>query len=107
LLARRVERADNPWSRTRGLLGRPGLEPGHGLWLAPCRQVHTFFMRFAIDVVFLDRIGTVLRLCRRMAPWRVSPWVGGAVSALELASGEAGPLVLGDRLEFVRKEESR
>lgn len=64
-------------------------------------------MRFAIDVVFLDRIGTVLRLCRRMAPWRVSPWVGGAVSALELASGEAGPLVLGDRLEFVREEESR
>lgn len=104
-LAKRVERVDSPWSRARGLLGRSGLEPGQALWLAPCRQVHTFFMRFAIDVIFLDQTGKVLRLCRRMAPWRISPWVAGAGSALELAEGGADGLALGDRLEFVPKED--
>ena len=104
-LAGRVARADGPISRARGLLGRAGLEPDQGLWLVPCRQVHTLFMRFPIDVIFLGRDGRVLRLCREMPPWRVSPWVGGAVSALELAAGAAGPLAPGDRLEFTRAEE--
>ena len=99
-----MARADRPLSRARGLLGRSGLAPGEGLWLAPCRQVHTCFMRFAIDVVFLDHGNQVLRLCRELAPWRFSPWVGGAVSALELAAGAAAHLSPGDRLEFVSEE---
>ena len=98
-----MEPATGFWSRTRGLLGRSGLETGHGLWLKPCNQVHTFFMRFAIDVVFLDKGYTVRRVVREMAPWRVSPWVTGADSALELAAGGARDVEEGDRLEMAAK----
>ena len=102
-LASRVEKASGLWSRTRGLLGRRGLEPGQGLWLMPCKQVHTFFMRFAIDVVFLDGNYTVRKVVRDMAPWRVSPWVSEARSALELAAGAAGELREG---ELITMEEN-
>ncbi len=84
--------------RTRGLLGRRGLEPGEGLWLRPCRQVHTMFMRFAIDAVFLDRELTVVGVCSPLAPWRLSPIFWRARSCLELAAGAAAWLQPGDAL---------
>lgn len=105
LLAGRVTRADTAASRARGLLGRERLAPGEGLWLLPCRQVHTCFMRFAIDVVFLDRAQRVVRLCHGLKPWRLSPWVNRAASALELAAGAAVGLEPGDQLGFAAKEE--
>jgi len=105
LLAGRVTRADSALARARGLLGRDSLHRDEGLWLLPCRQVHTFFMRFAIDVVFLDRGLRVVRVCPALAPWRLSPWVARAASALELAAGTAAGLGPGDRLGFAPKEE--
>jgi len=55
MLATRLEVADSASHRSKGLLGRTELEPGHGLWIVPCESVHTFFMKFAIDLVYLDR----------------------------------------------------
>lgn len=99
VLATRVFRADTPWSRMRGLLGRKTLEPGEGLWLVPANSVHTYFMRFPIDVVFLDAECTVLKVISPMPPWRMTLPVLGAKSVLELPAG-ASVLKAGDRLEF-------
>lgn len=100
-LAPRVELADGLRSRLVGLLGRSALGRGEGLWLVPCAQVHMFFMRFPIDVVFLDRERRVVSVVRELRPWRVSPWVRGAHSALELPAGStAGAVDAGDALEM-------
>ena len=80
--------ADNPWSRLRGLLGRGGLEPDEGLLIRPAGSIHTLFMRFAIDAVFLDRELEVLRVVPGLAPWRTASR-RGARAVLELPSGAA------------------
>lgn len=102
LLAARVGLADGWWSRLRGLIGRPPLQPGQGLWIVPCQQVHTHFMGGAIDVVFLDPAGTVLRILPALRPWRFSPWVRGARAVLELPPGAAAAagLSVGERLAW-------
>lgn len=101
VLAARVLRADTAFARAKGLLGHDALEPGEGMWIAPCAVIHTFFMRFAIDAVFLDGDGRVSWIVENLRPWRLSPWVPGARSVLELAAlslqGGAGR---GDYIEF-------
>jgi len=72
----------------RGLLGRATLPAGEGILLRPAGSVHTFFMRFPIDVVFLDRDRTVVGVRHRLAPWRVAG-ARHAVAALELPAGTA------------------
>ncbi|MBI5521370.1 MAG: DUF192 domain-containing protein [Desulfarculus sp.] len=99
-VAGRARAAVSLGQRMRGLLGSRGLGPGQGLWISPCRQVHTFFMRFAIDVVFLDRGQRVVGVCRDLPPWRLSPWRWTAASALELGAGAARDIAVGDVLEF-------
>lgn len=81
------------WTRTRGLLGRPPLAPGEGLLIEPCQSVHMFFMRYAIDVVFLDPEYRVVALRPELRPWRVTRYFRKAHAALELRAGavaEAG-----------------
>lgn len=73
--------------RRRGLIGRERLRPGEALVIPKCRQVHTFGMRFPIDVVFVDRAGVVVRICRELGPRRLSPFVPRARNAIELAAG--------------------
>lgn len=72
----------------RGLLGRSGLEPGSGMLIDAAPSVLTFFMRFPIDVVFLDRDRTVVRVVHALKPWRVAG-ARRAVAALELPAGTA------------------
>src|SRR5262249_56231965 len=73
LLADRLRPAHTHWSRLRGLLGTRELGPGEGLWIRPSNQVHMFGMRYALDLVFLDSPGRVLRLIRNLAPNPLSP----------------------------------
>jgi uncharacterized protein len=80
--------ARTPLTRMRGLLGRRGLDSGEGLLLRPASSVHTFFMRFPIDVVFLDRDGAVLKVASRLPAWRTSA-ARGAKAVVELPAGEA------------------
>ena len=91
--------ADNPWTRMRGLLGRKTLLEGEGILLRPASSVHMFFMRFAIDVVWLDRDLRVLDVRPNLQPWRMAGR-RGARAALELAAGECERVGLraGDRL---------
>lgn len=80
--------ADRPFSRLRGLLGRTALPAGEGLLLRPTPSIHTWFMRFPIDVVLLDRELHVLDVRHALRPWRVAGR-RGARAVLELGAGEA------------------
>jgi uncharacterized membrane protein (UPF0127 family) len=93
--------ADRPFARMRGLLGRRSLPAGEGILLRPAGSIHTFFMRFAIDAVFLDRELRVLATAEDVVPWRTRG-ARGAKSVLELASGECARrgLRVGDRLSL-------
>ena len=80
--------ADGPLARMKGLLGRASLSAREGLLLRPTSSVHTAFMRFPIDVVFLDRDLRVLRVVRDLKPWRAAG-CRGARAVLELSAGES------------------
>jgi len=96
----RCELADTIVARARGLLGREELLPGRGLLIRPGFSIHTFFMRFPIDAVFLDRSGAVVDVVRRLKPWRAATRLR-ARAVLELPAGEAERVTLriGERLE--------
>ena len=100
VLASSLEVAISMWSRFVGLMGRASLPEGHGLWLAPCTQVHTFFCRFPMDVAFVDRDGRILHIAHGMRPWRVGKLVFGAKAAVELPGGtlRGAAVNRGDRL---------
>lgn len=87
-LATQLEKAHTGATRQKGLLGREGLRPGEGLWIAPCESVHTFFMRFPIDLVYLDRKLTVKKVRHNVGAWRMSACFT-AHSVLELPAGTA------------------
>ena len=85
-IATAVTLADTRASRRRGLLGRDSLDEGEALMLSPCTAIHTFFMRFTIDVIFVDRDSRVVRTVSRMRPWRIAmAW--RARSVIELPAG--------------------
>jgi uncharacterized membrane protein (UPF0127 family) len=91
--------ATTPVRRMRGLLGRSGLAPGDGLLIRPAGSIHTFFMRFPIDAVFLDRDLGVRKVAAAVKPWRLV-FARRAHSVLELPAGEADRrgLAAGQRL---------
>jgi uncharacterized membrane protein (UPF0127 family) len=68
-------------------MGTKSLEQGHGLWLKPCNQVHMFFMKYALDLVFIDRDHRIVRLVEGLPPGKISPKVKEAESVLELPVG--------------------
>jgi len=87
IVAERVEVAGTSESRKRGLLGRTGLEPGTGLWLVPCEWVHMFGMKFAIDIVVLNRNNVVVGVQESLKPGWIGRIFWGAHSTLELPLG--------------------
>ena len=102
IVARTLLRAFDSESRRRGLLKRDSLPEGTALVIAPTNAIHTFFMRFAIDVAFMSRDGRVLKVRAGMPPWRIAAaWGGYAV--VELASGalDRAGVRQGDALRIV------
>jgi uncharacterized membrane protein (UPF0127 family) len=91
--------ADSAWLRTKGLLGRASLLEEEGILLRPASSIHMFFMRFAIDAVFLDKDLRVLRVAAGLKPWRMAG-KRGSKAVLELPSGRCAQVGLaeGDRL---------
>jgi uncharacterized protein len=102
MLATSLEVADSGAKRNMGLLGRKGLAPGGGLWIAPCESVHTIGMQFPIDLVYIDRGKRIRKLKRNVPAWRLSACLS-AHSILELPSGtiEGTLTEVGDTLEFL------
>lgn len=102
VIARRVTRADTFRQRLRGLLGRRGLSLEEGLLLTPCHAIHTFFMRFPIDILFLDADGRVVAAVQDLPPWRFKA-APGARAVLELPAGTVARTGVreGERITFV------
>ncbi|HLH23745.1 MAG TPA: DUF192 domain-containing protein [Chloroflexota bacterium] len=92
-IAARAGVATNVWTRGRGLLGRRSLPEGEGLVIEACRQIHMFFMAFAIDVLHVRRLspteGEVTRVLRGIRPNRIGPWVRRSDYVIELPAGTA------------------
>lgn len=86
VLGDRVRRADNMLTRFLGLMGRGGLPEGEGLHIVPCSSVHMFFMRFPLDIVYLDGAMRVVKAVPDLRPWRISAG-RGSKSVLELPAG--------------------
>jgi uncharacterized protein len=109
-LATALAVADTHWTRFRGLLGLgPGdFRNGQGLWIVPCRGVHTLGMGFPIDVVYLDRNLTVVHVQTELQPWRFAPIRMQAASVLELPSRTAVETrtTVGDRIEITSEQDA-
>jgi uncharacterized membrane protein (UPF0127 family) len=105
LIATSIEVAGSAGARSRGLLGRKGLGPGEGLWIIPCEAVHTFGMKFSIDLIYLDRHCRVKKIRRNVPPWRLSACLS-AHSVIELAASSVreGDLRPGDIVELSPSE---
>jgi hypothetical protein len=105
VLATNLEVAGSGEKRRKGLLGRDGLSPGEGLWIVPCESVHTFFMRFPIDLVYLDRGNRIRKVRSSVGAWRLSACFR-AHSVLELPAGTVRDTQTqsGDTLEFTPVE---
>lgn len=98
-LAERIQVAVTRQERRKGLLGRTGLEPSSALIIAPCFSIHTMFMRFDIDAVFVDDEGRAVKVVREMSPWRIA--VGPTAHAVvEMPAGSLRDrqVQIGDRL---------
>ena len=99
VLADKAEMADTSAKRRTGLLKHERLDPGEGLWIVPCESVHTFFMKFPIDLVYLDKAQKVKKVRHAVPAWRLSGCLF-AHSILELPAGTAKQTgtVAGDEL---------
>ena len=97
-----VKVADNLFTRMKGLLGRKELPVGEALWIKPCFSVHTFFMKFAIDVIFLNKTNRVIAAVRNLKPNRMTRLYPRSFSVLELPPGTivASDSEVGDEIEI-------
>jgi uncharacterized membrane protein (UPF0127 family) len=102
VLAHRVAWAGTSAERRHGLLGRSELHPEEGMYIAPCQWIHTFGMKFPIDVLFLAKNGRVMAIHHSLRPFRLSRPVLRAQGVLELAAGRAKATntEIGDIVEF-------
>lgn len=101
VLAQKVFLAKHFWARAKGLLGRKALDPQEALLIPHCQAIHMFFMRFPIDVVFVDKTYHVVGLVRRIKPFAMSVFFWKAAFAIELEAGtiDKTKTALGDLLD--------
>ncbi len=102
VIAQQARLASSLGQRMKGLLGQDSLSANEALILKSCSSIHTFFMRFSIDVLFLDKDMQIIRLFRNMPPNRLSPTVWGSKIAIELPAGRTSQTnaQVGDIIEF-------
>jgi uncharacterized membrane protein (UPF0127 family) len=100
-IADKAVKAANFLARGRGLMLAPPLAAGGALVIEPCNSIHMFFMRYPLDIIFLDKHGTVLFMYEGIKPWRLGRVVRGAKSAVELPEGTiaASRTEVGDKLQ--------
>lgn len=102
IIADNAKIADTVISRLVGLLNRSEILPGEALVITQCRSIHMFFMKFGIDVIFVNRKNIVVGLVKRIQPFQMSPYFIWASRAIELPEGviEKTQTSLGDRILF-------
>jgi uncharacterized protein len=103
VIASDLKEAAGFFPRLLGLMGRDRLENNEGLWMARCKAIHTFGMRFPIDVVFLDRDFIVKKTVKGLRPYRpvVSCWHAEGVLELPEGTIERARIHIGDRVKIV------
>ncbi|MEM9446345.1 MAG: DUF192 domain-containing protein [Verrucomicrobiota bacterium] len=102
VICSRCEYCSSMSFRMKGLLGRDSLDIGSGILLRPCNSIHMFFMKFAIDAIFLNKKNQVVRIYHSIKPWRMTPVIFSAYSTLEMEAGVCHDFGLqeGDQLEL-------
>lgn len=103
IVANRVEIADTLRSRFLGLMWREQLPDGHGMLIRRCSSIHTAFMNFAIDVIYLNGKDEVVAIDSNIKPWRCGAIHFEAKHVLELPCSKAGELRVGDKLEIIEE----
>ncbi len=103
LVVTHLELAETFWQRGRGLLGRKSLAADQALWIKPCNNIHTFFMKFAIDCIFVDKEMQIKQIVADIPPFRFVGPQWKASSVIEASSGFAArnKLSIGDYLYVV------
>lgn len=103
LLIENLELAESFWQRGRGLLGRSGLQANQALWIKPCNNIHTFFMKFKIDCIFVDKKMKIKKIASEVPAFRIIGPCWKAHSVIETSSGFAlsKKLNIGDQLYVV------
>lgn len=106
VLADHIEVASNFKKRLKGLIGRPGLNQGEAFILLPCNSIHTCFMSFPIDVLFVDKAAVVLQSLENMRPFKLSPIIHHSYMVVELPAGRIAATCTGTghRLQLMVKE---
>ena len=101
-LSNNIDLADDLFNRMKGLLGKCEMGKGDSLWIKHCMSIHTFFMRFSIDVIFMNKKNQVVAVRKNLKPYRVTCLYPKATSVLELPAGtiEATSTEVGDEIEF-------
>ena len=102
IIAEKAKITQNFKERSIGLLNRKSLEPGEALLIKPCNSIHTFFMRFPIDVAFLNKEGNVVGIVKNMAAWRLASCIFKGYMTLELPVGsiDIQGIKIGDSIRF-------
>lgn len=102
-LGKRISKAVTFFQRTRGLLGRKEIKRGEGLYIPACRSIHTFFMSFPIDVVFIDNDNRITRVLPSLVPFRIAFGPQNTAGVLELSAGmlKNNRCVIGDKISFI------
>ena len=98
VLVSRLRHANNYFSRLLGLMGTKGLDDSHGLMITPCQQIHTHFMRYPVDVIFLDKDMVVLEKIVALKPWKFTRFVKKARHVLEVPAHAADAVKVGSQL---------
>jgi len=103
-VAERAKLANTFFSRLKGLLGTKQLGEGEALILEPCQSIHTFFMKYDLDIIFLDKKNIIVGVAEHLKPNRLSSFYRKASKAVELPSGGVlkGKVVIGEKLEFIK-----
>lgn len=100
ILVNELQIANSYFSRFAGLMFRKQLSSQSGLLIAPCKQIHTHFMRFAIDVIFINKRYEVLHIEHSLKPWRISKYIKHAHAVIEVNKGQAASVAVGDQLQL-------
>lgn len=102
IICRDCEVADNFMTRLKGLMFAQNMGQRDGLILDPCNSIHTFFMQFEIDVLFLNQSNQAIKIIRSMKPWRMTMLIFKAKRVLEMAGGQLPSNInLGDEIEVI------
>ena len=102
LLTVDIDGAETFYTRTLGLMFKENMEDMNGLLLNPCKSIHTFFMRFPIDAMFLDKNNSIVKLYRELRPWKITPLIWKAQKVIEFPGGKIPQdIAEGDELEVI------